>query len=140
MTRLAFGIEEHIGHYLSAQFPELMAHGEYVPDRAVGLVADDGMLIGGIGLCFENAWDAQLSIHIDRPGCLTRGILKQLFGICFNEFNLVRLTCHIRKSNKPARKFVERLGFRLEGVKRRGFDGKRDAVIYGQLRSECRWL
>lgn len=140
MTRLAFGIEEHIGQYLSAKFPELMTHGEYVPHRAVGFVDDEGLLIGGVGLCFENAWDAQLSIHLDNPACLSRGILKQLFTICFDEFRLVRLSCHVKKSNKKARKFVERLNFKLEGVKKRGFDGKRDACIYGLTRDECIWL
>lgn len=140
MTRLAFGLEDHIGTYLSAHFPELMQAGEYKPHRAVGFVDDEGLLIGAVGLNWINPWDAELSIHLDKPACLSRAILRQLFSICFHEFKLVRLTCHVRKSNKRARKFVERLGWKIEGTKRKGFDGKRDAIVYGLIRDDCRWI
>jgi RimJ/RimL family protein N-acetyltransferase len=140
VTRLAYGLEEHIGHYLSAHFPELMAAAEYVPHRAVAFVDDEGMLIGAVGLSWLNPWDAELSIHLDKPTCLSRAILKELFSHCFDTLKAVRLTCHVRKSNKRARRFVERLGWKNEGCKRKGFDGKRDAIVYGLVKNECRWL
>ncbi len=139
MTELVWGLQEPIGRYLSAHFPELMGVGEYRPDLAAGFVSD-GLLFGAVGLTFENAWDAELSIYVERPGFLTRAILAELFGFAFGRLGLVRLTCRVAKGNRHARRFVERLGWRLEGVKRRGFDGRRDAVIYGMLATECRWL
>jgi RimJ/RimL family protein N-acetyltransferase len=140
VTRLVYGLEEHVGHYLSANFPELMAAGEYRPHRAAAFVDDEGMLIGAVGLSWLNPWDAELSIHLDKPACLSRSILKELFAHCFDTLKVVRLTCHVRKSNKRARKFVERLGWKIEGCKRRGFDGKRDCVVYGLCREDCKWL
>lgn len=116
-----------------------MRHGEYRPDVAVGFV-DGGTLFGAVGLKFENAWDGQLSIYVERPDFLSRATLAALFDMAFTGLGLARLTCHIAKGNKRARRFVERLGWKLEGVKRKGFDGRRDAVIYGLLAGECRWL
>lgn len=137
---LVYGLEEHIGHYLSAHFPELMAAGEYMPHRAVGLVDDEGILIGAVGLTWLNPWDAELSIHLDQPACLSRAILRGAFTYWFVTLGALRLTCHVRKSNKRARHYVERLGWKIEGCKRKGFDGKRDCIIYGLLRENCAWL
>ena len=141
MTRLVWGPEAPIGRYLSAKFPHLMAPGlEYQPEKVVGFIDDDNLLFGAVGLRFENLWDAQLSIFVERPRFLTRSILAELFAKLFVEFGLVRVSCHIAKGNRHARQFVERLGWKLEGVKRRGFDGRLDACIYGMLATECRWL
>ena len=138
--RLAWGLEEPIGRYLSAQFPELMRFGEYQPDLAAGFVDNAGVLFGAVGLRFDNAWDAQLSIYVERRGLLTASVLRELFTVAFGRLQLVRLTCRVAKGNRRARDFVERLGFRLEGSMRRAFDGRRDAMVYGMTATECRWL
>jgi hypothetical protein len=35
---------------------------------------------------------------------------------------------------------VEGLGFRLEGMGRKAYDGRQDAAVYSLLRHECRWI
>jgi hypothetical protein len=35
---------------------------------------------------------------------------------------------------------VKSSGFKLEGVHIKGLDGRQDAISYGMLRSQCRWL
>lgn len=137
--RLAWGIEEHLGEYLTANFPDLAVYGMYKPDLAVGFVNNDDRLVGALGMIMLNAFDGSLSIFMDRP-CFTASILRELYNKVFIDMNLVRLTCHVSKRNRKARLFVEHMGFRMEGVKRRGFDGVHDAVVYGMLKNECRWL
>ena len=57
----------------------------------------------------------------------------------FVQLDCQRATVIVRKKNKRSRKFVEWLGFRQEGCCRRGFKDD-DAIIYGLLREECRWI
>ena len=141
MTRLAWGLEEPIGQYLSAHFPALMMPDvEYRPHWAVGFVDGDGVLFGALGLRYVAPWDGELSIYCERPQWASRAILRHLFHLAFVERGLERLSCSIAKKNGRARRLVERLGFKLEGVRRHGFDGRKDAVCYGLLRSECHWL
>jgi RimJ/RimL family protein N-acetyltransferase len=43
-------------------------------------------------------------------------------------------------SNETAKKFDEHVGFIQEGVIREAFEDGEDAILYGMLRSECRYL
>ena len=45
----------------------------------------------------------------------------------------------IRRGNRTARRFVERLGFRYEGMAREAWPTGEDAALYSMLRRECRW-
>ena len=112
--------------------------------RAVGWVrvGEDGAgeIIGGVVACPRGGdFDAELSIALDGVRT-TRAHWRDLFGLCFDEWGWVRLTCHVAKQNKRARGFVERLGFRREGAMRRAYDGRQTAIIYGMTRDECRWI
>lgn len=69
----------------------------------------------------------------------TKGILRVLFRYPFVHLGATRLQVVCRRKNREARNFVERLGFKLEGVGRRAWDGKQDAVMYSMLPRECKW-
>ena len=70
----------------------------------------------------------------------TRQVLRDFFAYPFLQMGATRLGVSCRKSNKHARRFVTRLGFRMEGVARRLWDGRHDAVVYSMFPEECRWL
>jgi len=44
------------------------------------------------------------------------------------------------KKNLNARKFLESLGFELEGRLKHEYDGQHDAIVYGLLTKNCRFL
>jgi RimJ/RimL family protein N-acetyltransferase len=67
-------------------------------------------------------------------------VLHRLFSYVFNELDCVRVTFVIREGNTHAEKISKHLGFRREGVTRRGWDGRTNALIYGLLKTECRYL
>ena len=138
--RLVWGLDEVVGDYISAHFPELTALRVLRPHVAVGFVSNQNQLVGGLALNFENVFEGTLSICTDSRHCLTPRMLRELFHWAFVERRLARLTCQVAKRNKRARRLVIGLGFKMEGTKRKGFDGRRDCVVYGMTIETCRWL
>ena len=58
----------------------------------------------------------------------------------FSQMGLKRASATIKKSNKRSRKFVEGIGFRVEGKLRKFVDGE-DMIVYGLLKEEHEnWL
>ena len=58
-----------------------------------------------------------------------------IFDYAFNTLRAARCTSLIKGQNIKSRKFVEQLGFKLEGIMRSAFDDD-DLYIYGFLASE----
>jgi hypothetical protein len=73
------------------------------------------------------------------PGWLTRKSLRAFFHFPFVQLKCRRVTGIVHRKNKRARDVNERMGFRLEGVCKHGFETG-DAIIYGMTRAECRWI
>jgi hypothetical protein len=46
----------------------------------------------------------------------------------------------IGSNNKRAIKLNLGLGFKLEGIARKAYDGINDAWVLGMLREECKWV
>lgn len=108
------------------------------PFEALGAVRD-GWLIGGV--LYNNWRGASIETHwAGEPGWMTRAHLRCLFAYPFLQLKCRRVTGIIRRRNKTARKIAEKLGFRLEGVARQGYEDGEDAMIYGMLKTDCRWL
>jgi len=67
-------------------------------------------------------------------------VLRELFSYPFEDLKCERVTAFIREGNTPSEKFCKHLGFRKEGVMRRAWDGKTNAIIYALLKHECRYI
>lgn len=138
--RLVWGLDQVVSDYVSAQFPIAARRGGLVPHTAVGVADAAGVLCGGIVLTDWRGHDGCLSIYMARPA-LTDEMVRQLCEWAFRGEKMKRLTAEIAKRNKRARKFVEHIGFRLEGTLRHGWhDGKDDMCIYGLTHDACKWL
>lgn len=74
----------------------------------------------------------------DKTWC-NRLTLSGIFAYVFLIAKCNRATALVESTNQPLRAFLCRLGFHQEGILRQGFHSG-DAVIYGMLRDECRWL
>ena len=120
-----------------------MPFGSFGPSAGIGVVLR-GDLIAGVVFNnyrpYPNGSTIEASIAATSPNWATRSVLRDFFSYPFIQKDAMRLGVSCRKSNKHARKFVTRLGFRMEGVARRLWDGKHDAVVYSMLPEECRWL
>lgn len=140
-VRLVWNISEHIDACLTAKFPELTALRAYKSHGAVGFVNDQNNLVGGLAIRFLTPFEGSLSIWIDKPCYFpSKKDLEGLFHQAFVSAGLVRLSCKVRRRNRKARRLLEHLGFKMEGVSPRGFDGQRDACLYGMTVDNCPWL
>lgn len=67
-------------------------------------------------------------------------VCKAVFQYVFGQLGCVRCTSITRKNNTKARSFLEALNFVLEGNIRKGYDGEKDALIYGLLAEDCQFF
>jgi RimJ/RimL family protein N-acetyltransferase len=139
--------QEH-GVLFNADAPVLAFMREHLPTvkdwgpcKTLGILRDGG-LIGGI--VFNNyhpeIGDVMISAAFSTAQWARPRTLRRVFAYPFIDLGCKRLTDHVPRRNKPARAFAEKAGFRLEGVKKGGFDGRQDLILYGMLRKDCRFL
>ena len=93
--------------------------------KALGIVGQEGSLIGGI--LFQNYNGVNVNLSYYGPGTVSSGIVKAVCRICVAELHVARLTVIVPKKNKRLLRSVQRFGWRLEGVQRR-FYGHRDCT------------
>ena len=93
--------------------------------KALGVVNEDGFLVGGI--LFQNYNGVNVNLSYYGPGTVSGGIVRAISRICISELHVARLTIIVPKKNKRLLRSVQRFGFRLEGVQRR-FYGHRDCA------------
>ncbi|MGI9451152.1 MAG: GNAT family N-acetyltransferase [Geminicoccaceae bacterium] len=113
------------------------------PSAGIGVMFH-GELIAGVAFNnyhrHERGATIEASIAATTPRWATRTVLCDFFSYPFVQMRVTRLGVTCRKSNKRARMFVSRLGFKMEGCARRLWDGEHDAVVYSMMPEECRWL
>lgn len=75
----------------------------------------------------------------DKHWC-NRTMLRQMFAIAFRILDCRRINLLVSKSNHHCLDFVERLGFKKEGLLRQYRENGEDCYILGMLREECPWF
>ena len=108
--------------------------------EAIGL-EKDGKLIAGV--VFNMYTGPSISMHVAaEPGTywLTKDFLWRCFAYPFLQLRCNRVTGLTKADNIQAQKFIEHLGFKHEGIIRRGWADGTDVVLYGMLKDECRFL
>lgn len=134
---------DQVGAYLMEKIPGLrLEAGGFV---AFMIVDDNRDFVGGVAYSNFRAYDGQpldveISCAAEHPAAFRPTVCRAVFEYAFEQVGVVRVTAITAKGNKKARDFLQSLGFQLEGNARLGYDGRRDALIYGLLRSECRFL
>ena len=71
------------------------------------------------------------------PGWLSRGNIAGFLWYPFEQLGVRRVTVLVHRKNKVSRRFVERIGWKLEGVLRKAAEDGRDLMVYGLLREEA---
>lgn len=138
--RIVGGERERVGLWMLDRIPDVME----LPGgfEAIG-VARGGQLVGGCLYSNYTPYRDGGVIQIWAAGegaWLSRRVIRVMFDYPFNQLRCNRLTALTAKSNKPSRKLLEGLGFKLEGIARQGFGPRSHACIYGLLRSEQGWV
>jgi hypothetical protein len=97
-----------------------------------------GHVVAGIACEFKTPFDAHVSVAVDEPEAITRYFLRRIFRALF--VKAARITALCEPGNVRAEDGLKRMGFVYEGFLRRGLDGERDALIYGMLPEDCKFL
>lgn len=97
-----------------------------------------GQVIAGLACEFKSPFDVHFSAAIDHPDAISRRLLRGIFKALFSR--AARVTALVEPGNFAAEDMVKRLGFVYEGFLRRGLDGRHDALIYGMLPEDCKFL
>ncbi len=110
--------------------------GEY---RTLGFFVDH-KLIGG--LIYHNiriGRDLWWTIYTTNKRWCNRRVLKRIFGLAFNFWQVERISLLVNTNNFECIKLVEKLGFKREGLLRKYRDDGSDCYFYGILKSENIW-
>lgn len=107
---------------------------------AIGL-ENNGVLVAGV--VFENKNGANIMMHVASNGSrhwMTPAYMAACFRYPFLQDGCNRITGLVRADNFEAQRFDEHLGFKREGILRAACVDGTDLIIYGMLKSECRYL
>lgn len=94
------------------------------------------------GLIYHNIRphrDLWMTIYtIDKRWC-NRRVLKTIFSLAFNLWQVERVSILVSEKNIPCKKLVEKLGFKQEGLLRKYLDDGSDCHFYAMLKTENKW-
>ena len=82
-------------------------------------------------------------IHVVSDGTarwMTREFILRVFAYPFVQLQYPRLSAFVSERNTRSRQFCESFGFSREGTLRQAGEEGEDIIMFGMLRSECRWL
>lgn len=120
-----------------------MAPEDFGMCTALGIAMGDELVCGVVYNEFRTCTygnSMQATIAQARPGWATKATLRDMFAYPFVQMGVVRLWVATSRRNKRARRLAERMGFRMEGVARRGWDGQTDSSVLSMFPEECIWL
>jgi len=105
---------------------------------SVAVRDDDEFIMGVLVAEFQVPFEALITAAIDDPRFMSRRLLHAIFSTLFSR--AARVTAQCRPDNEKSIRAIRHLGFQYEGFKRLGIEGKWDALMFGMLRHECRWI
>lgn len=144
--RLLFGQDAVVADWVARRIPstarkmhEFDFGAAFGPATAIGVVDERGELVAGAVYHAYDKWCRciEMSCAASTSRWLTREIVCALLRYPFDQLSCVRVTCVTPRKATSVRRFLQNLGFKREGLVRRGF-GNDDAIILGLLQSEFR--
>lgn len=106
--------------------------------RAIGW--GTGWHIAAVAVFFRfMPYECEVAFAVDARRWFDRAFARAAFAYPFVQLGLERITCDVSSADRNARSLARMLGFQPEGRKRR-LEPAHDRLIYGLLRTECRWL
>ena len=131
-------LQPAIAEWVAAKVPQMRLGDS--PFTAIGLDKAAGYLQDGIVYSTYSGNDIVLSIALLNKRSISRRFIEEGFKYPFIQLNCARVTVMVARDNRASHEFVKRLGWKKEGVLREWFEDGQDAIVYGMLRRECRWI
>jgi RimJ/RimL family protein N-acetyltransferase len=113
---------------------------DFGPSEALGVVLD-GELIAGVVYNEHRDFDLKMHIAAASPRWASRRTIDKLLGYPFRQLKCVRVTAVVPRGNHQARNLLQKLGFKMEGTHKFGWDGRQTAISYGLTRKmAAKWI
>ena len=134
MNRLIFGADD----YLKSWAAKIIGIDGFGLSTAIGVERDGKIICAAV---YHDYRDGQIeaSIAASSRRWANRSVLHALFAYPFNQVGAHRLLVTCNEANEIAMKMNSQLGFIQEGRLRQMY-APHDAVIWGMLKDECKWI
>jgi len=134
VNRIIFGADD----YLKSWAAERIGIDQFGPSVAIGVERDNQIICAAI---YHDLREGQIeaSIAASSRRWANRSVLHALFAYPFNQVGAHRLLVTCNEANEKAMKMNSQLGFTQEGKLRQMY-APHDAVIWGMLKDECKWI
>lgn len=109
-------------------------------DIAIGITKNNKLIAGVVYNNYVRNTSIEMSIYSIDKSWATRHNIKALFNYPFTQLKLRRVTALCSANERDVMKFLEKLGFKQEGIHREAHPKGGDSISYGMLRNECRYL
>lgn len=118
--------------------PKLEGNVQWANFQAFGFERH-GDLVGAVVFTEYTGNDIHVSVVTTDPCWWHRRYIKLLYEYVFDQCGCIRISALVNESNRKSIKLLRGLGSKEEGRLRSYFNPK-DGIVFGQLRSECKWL
>jgi len=143
MSALVFGdlATEGIAEWVLSRLPGLDGFGAPGSYSAIGWEVGGRLVAGVVYSDYRPGCWVVMTVASDGSGkWLSREFLHAAFQYPFEQLNTPRINAFVDAENTAALRFDLHLGFTLEGRLRQAAAEKRDLLLFGMLKEECRWL
>lgn len=109
---------------------------------SVSIGVGDGKNIIAAAVYYEyDNYNMQMAFAADTPKAITRAVIREMLGYPFHIAQVSRVTNFVEASNAASIRLTEGVGFKREGVIRRGYRNGSDMIVYGLLPEDCKqWI
>lgn len=136
---ILYGADQDVCEWVSNQlFGENYAFDS--KSKAIGVVKDNELIAGVIYNNYQPNLLIEMSIaSIDKQWC-SKHNLRAFFKYPFIQLGLERVQTLCSAKEGGIIMFNQRLGFKKEGYHRMAWPLGGDAISFGMLKSECKWI
>lgn len=148
VDHVLYGMDQEVSAWVAERVPVLAgraAAGDGA-SAALGVVRGERIIAGIVFRNYRSGVDIEVDLAAEDPRWAFPVTLRRLFRYPFVQLGLPRITCIVSAANARCRELCEGrpgkpgLGWKHEGTARRAYDGTNDALIFGMLREDCRFL
>ena len=107
------------------------------PCTTIAVLGDKLLAVGAYNRYTKSSIEITL---VAKGNWCNRTILKAAFSYPFEDLKVNRISLTTREDNEKAIKLANKLGFKQEGIMREYYADRTNAILFGMLKHECRWI
>ena len=113
---------------------------KFGPNVCIGV--GDGKNVIAAAIYYDyDGYNMQMAFAADTPRAITRKVIRELLSYPFHIAGVARLTNFVEATNAKSIRITEGVGFKREGLIRRGYRNGSDMIVYGLLPEDCeQWI